>query len=88
MVLIDNHLNYRNYFKKLNFISLPIHFIFYYILYFRLLLSTKMDTDKPFACDLCGKSFKTKFNITEEFIQMKNRLNVKFVKRHSVRVLP
>jgi KRAB domain-containing zinc finger protein len=23
-----------------------------------------MDADKPFACDICGKSFKTKLNMT------------------------
>ena len=33
-------------------------------MYFRFLLSNKMDADKPFACDLCGKSFKQKNYLT------------------------
>ena len=62
---------------------------FLIILYFRFLLSPKMDADKPFACDICGKSFRQNITllITEESIQEKNRLNVKYVKRLSVRVL-
>ena len=33
-------------------------------MYFRFLLSAKMDADKPFACDICGKSFKQKIHLT------------------------
>ena len=40
-----------------------------------------MDAIKPFACDICEKSFKQK-------ILMKNHMNVKFVKRLSGIVVP
>ena len=43
-----------------------------------------MDADKPYARDICGKSFKQKNHLTRH----KNHTNVKFVKQITATVLP